>query len=659
MDDITYFAETNYRNERRRFGIKNADRRRHMYVIGKTGTGKTTLLDNMTIQDIQRGNGVCVIDPHGEYAERMLSFVPASRVDDVVYFNPNDLEYPLGFNMLEKPADQMRHFVASGLMGVFKKLWPDVWSARMEYFLSNSILAHLEMPDSTLLGVNRIFGDKAYRKSIVQRIHDPIVKAFWENEFAKLPEQFMREAVAAIQNKVGQFISNPLIRNIIGQTGSTFNLREIMDRKKILIANLAKGKVGEENSKLLGAMLVTRIYLAAMSRVDMSEDEREDFYVYVDEFQNFATESFAGILSEARKYHLDLTLANQYMAQLVDDKTKSAVLRDAVIGNVGTMISFRIGAEDAEMLEKEFAPDFMIQDFVSLGFAEIYLKLMIDGVASHPFSARTLPPIPAPPENYSAEIIKRSREHYGREVHEIERSIIEWSGSVPLGISIASQMAGAVTTSQSVSEAGSARTPLTVAQSAERGRKRESVLEKSVQAARLPDGQGSASDGKSAKGGEKKLYPAICAVDGEPTMVPFQPDGRRPVYCTEHLSQIQRGAGGDRILMPAAPASQSPQSSQANPAPSQPARREERWRNPEKREERQNRSQQSPPKKPVDLEELRKVLRESMPLPASSQPPATSYQRPAEESQSKPAPREEESRKNSGTIKPGETIKFD
>ncbi len=642
MDDITYFAETNFRNERRRFGIKRADRRRHMYVIGKTGTGKTTALDNMTVQDIQRGNGVAVIDPHGEYAERMLSFVPKERIDDVVYFNPNDLEYPLGFNMLEKPEDQMRHFVASGLMGVFKKLWPDVWSARMEYFLSNSILAHLEMPDSTLIGVNRIFGDKAYRKSIVARIRDPIVRGFWENEFAKLPEQFMREAVAAIQNKVGQFISNPLIRNIIGQPGSSFNLRDIMDNKKILIANLAKGRIGEENSKLLGAMLVTRIYLSAMSRVDMPEDAREDFYVYVDEFQNFATESFASILSEARKYHLNLIMAHQYMAQLVDDKTKSAVLRDAVIGNVGTMVSFRIGAEDAELLEKEFAPSFVIQDFVSLGFAEIYLKLMIDGVASHPFSARTLPPIAQPPVNNSREIIQRSRERYGRSADEIEQMISEWSGRVPLGISVAPREVHVSAPGITVGEGESSRP----SEPAKR------------------DG-GERSVKKSAKDGEKKMYPAICAVDGQPTMVPFQPDGRRPVYCSEHLSQIQRSPEGDRIMTPLSiPA--------ANPSASQPVvhvnseskplsladlvPKDDAVRDVTKQETRSPPQSSRPhperkEKSPAALDELRKILKETVESQgAASEKPVPPGPEKAE------APRRNE---NGGVVQPGQSIRFE
>jgi len=691
MNDITYFAETNYRNQRTRFGIKQSDRRRHMYIIGKTGTGKTTLLDNMTVQDIQQGKGVAVIDPHGEYAERMLSFVPRERIDDVVYFNPADLDHPLGFNMLEKPKPEMRHFVASGLMGVFKKLWPDVWSARMEYFLSNSILAHLEREGSTLIGVNRIFGDKEYRKRVVSEIHDPIVKAFWENEFAKLPEQFMREAVAAIQNKVGQFISNPLIRNIIGQTGSTFNLREIMDKKKILIANLAKGKVGEENAKLLGAMLVTQIYLAAMSRVDLPEEEREDFYVYVDEFQNFATESFASILSEARKYHLNLTLAHQYMGQLIDDKTKSAVLRDAILGNVGTMISFRIGAEDAEVLEKEFQPDFLIQDFVSLGFANIYLKLMIDNVASRPFSAVTLPPIPAPPENYSQEILLASRERYGHSAVDIERSISDWSGfsleslvRVPL-----SQKDSVVLPAQPrVDDSRSTRESAQPAPDTSHG----------------PAPSVSRGSGSSVSSSKVKMYPAKCAVDGADIMVPFQPDGRRPVYCTEHLAQIQRGGGqsqsaGSRESIragvkgresqearPSSPSGSNPvvRSQESIPPlslyqlpPRDTASKDARGarqadnagapprveRNQMRRGEGERERPHPPVKKQVNLDELRKVLQESI---AGTVPVVHAEPTPREEPATARSPSESvrdtvppaPPLNSSGVIQPGEPIKF-
>ena len=302
-NDVNFYAETNFRGQRKKFGIKRGDRRKHVYIIGKTGMGKSTVLENMTIQDIQSGRGVAVVDPHGEYAEKMLDFIPAERVNDVIYFNPADTDFPLAFNIMEKVSEDQRHLISSGLLGVFKKIFgPDVWSARMEYLLANAILALLETPGSTLLSVNRMFGEKEFRKRIVSALTDPVIKGFWENEFAKYPEQYMREAVAAIQNKIGQFSGNPLIRNVIGQPETSFDIRRVMDEEKILIINLAKGRVGEENSRLLGAMMVTKLYLTAMSRVDILEPDRKDFYLYVDEFQNFATESFANILSEARKY---------------------------------------------------------------------------------------------------------------------------------------------------------------------------------------------------------------------------------------------------------------------------------------------------------------------------------------------------------------------
>src|SRR3989344_1704512 len=311
---IIYFAETNFRNEKKKFGIKKRDRARHMYVIGKTGVGKTTLLENMAIQDILNGEGVGIVDPHGEFAEKMLKFVPENRVKDVLYFAPHDMDWPIAFNVMENVDPTQRHLVANGLLGVFKKIWPDVWSPRMEYILNNAILALLEYPGATLLGINRMLSDKEYRNAVVGNMNDPAVKAFWTEEFAKYSERFMTEAGAAIQNKVGQFISNPLIRNIIGQRTSSFDMRKIMDGKKIIIMNLSKGKIGEENSRLIGAMLITKMYLAAMSRVTMPESERANFYLYVDEFQNFATESFKDILAEARKYRLNLIVAHQYIA---------------------------------------------------------------------------------------------------------------------------------------------------------------------------------------------------------------------------------------------------------------------------------------------------------------------------------------------------------
>ena len=425
-EDITTFAETNFRNKRAKFGIKIDDRRRHFYVVGKTGMGKTVMLENMAIQDIQRGNGVAIVDPHGEFAERMLDFVPKERVNDVIYFNPADQEFPIAFNAIEQVAPEHRHLVASGLMGVFKKIWPDVWSARMEYLLHNSILALLEYPGSTLLGINRILADKDYRMKVLDKVTDPTIKAFWQNEFAKYPPQFLSEAAAPIQNKVGQFISAPLIRNIVGQTTTAFNIREIMDTGKILIVNLSKGKIGEDASHLLGALIVTKLQLAAMGRVDVPEEERRDFYLYVDEFQNFATEAFANVLSEARKYHLCLTLAHQYITQMEE------TVRDAIFGNVGTIINFRIGAADAEFLEKEFLPEFNADDLVNLAKYNIYLKLMIDGVASRSFSATTLAPLDKPDKSYTEKIIRISRERYGTERKGIEEKIAKWSEAVVL-----------------------------------------------------------------------------------------------------------------------------------------------------------------------------------------------------------------------------------
>lgn len=420
--DINYFAKSVYHKHEQVFGIKNNDRRQHMYVIGKTGMGKTVLLKNMAIQDIQSGKGIGIVDPHGEFAEEILDFVPKSRINDVVYFNPADIEFPIGFNVMERVDFSWRHLVAAGLLGVFKKIWPDVWSARMEYILNNAILALLEVPGTTLLGINRILADKEYRQKIIEKITDPTMKSFWLNEFAKYPDRFREEAVAPIQNKVGQFISAPLIRNIVGQVKSKIDMRQIMDEKKILIMNLSKGRIGEDPSRLLGALLITKLQLAAMSRIDTPEEEREDFFLYVDEFQNFATEAFTSILSEARKYRLALILAHQYITQMEE------TVRDAVFGNVGTPLCFRVGAADAEFLEKEFSPEFYLDDLVNLPKTHIYLRLMIDGVSSRPFSATTLPPFQTPEENHKEKIIRVSREKFSTPKKEVEEKIARWSG---------------------------------------------------------------------------------------------------------------------------------------------------------------------------------------------------------------------------------------
>ena len=425
MDEnqITYFAYTDSRNKKIPFGIRRKDRSRHVYIIGKTGMGKSTLLENMAVQDVKNGEGLAFIDPHGKTAELLLDYIPEDRIKDVLYFAPFDLDYPVAFNVMEDVGHEKRHLVANGLMSAFKKIWVDAWSARMEYILNNILLALLEYPDATLIGVNRMLADKEYRKKVVDNVTDPSVKAFWIDEFARYGDRYMQEAGAAIQNKIGQFISNPLVRNIIGQPKSTFDLRKFMDAKKILIVNLSKGRVGEANANLLGSMIITKIYLSAMSRADVEDSKLRllpNFYLYVDEFQSFANESFADILSEARKYKLNLIMAHQYIEQMSEE------VQAAVFGNVGTMIVFRVGAFDAEVLEKEFAPQFSIEDLVNLGFVQVYMKLMIDGVTSPPFSAVTMPPIPVSETSYKHQIIESSRSLFAQPRAKVEEEIKRW-----------------------------------------------------------------------------------------------------------------------------------------------------------------------------------------------------------------------------------------
>lgn len=420
---ITFFAKTDARGQHVPFGIKAKDRTRHVYVIGKTGMGKSTLLENMAIQDIRNGEGIAFIDPHGQTAETLLSYVPEERVNDVLYFAPFDMEHPVSFNVMEDVGPDKRHLVVSGLMSVFEKIWVDAWSARMAYILQNTLMALLEYPGSTLLGVNRMLSDKAYRDAVVANIKDPSVRSFWVDEFAKYNERYMQEAGDAIKNKIGQFTANPLIRNIIGQPKSSFDIRKIMDEKKILIMNLSKGLVGETNANLLGSMLTTRIYLAAMSRADLSVEQMKampNFYFYVDEFQSFANATFANILSEARKYKLNLTIAHQYIEQMEED------VRNAVFGNVGTTIAFRVGPFDAEILETIFSPQFTAVDICNLGFAQIYLSLMIDGIGSHPFSAVTLPPIVPAGISYKDMVIEASRRQFAHDRASVESDINTW-----------------------------------------------------------------------------------------------------------------------------------------------------------------------------------------------------------------------------------------
>jgi len=421
-EKVTFFAKTDARGKEVQFGIKAKDRQRHMYVIGKTGMGKSTLLENMAVQDIQNGEGMAFIDPHGSAAELLLEYIPEHRVNDVIYFAPFDLENPISFNVMEDVGADKRHLVVSGLMSTFKKIWVDAWSARMEYILTNALLALIEYPDTTLLSVNRLFSDKNYREQVIDYIQDPAVKAFWKEEFASYTDRFAAEALPAIQNKIGQFTGNPLIRNIIGQPKSSFDIRDVMDNRKILIMNLSKGLVGETNANLLGSMLTTRIYLAAMSRADLpiaTMKTMPNFYFYVDEFQSFANATFANILSEARKYHLNLIIAHQYIEQMEEE------VRNAVFGNVGTTVAFRVGPFDAEVLETVFSPKFLATDLVNLGFAQIYLTLMIDGIGSTPFSAVTLPPIEPPRISCKNMAIAASRRNYTRPRIEVEKIITD------------------------------------------------------------------------------------------------------------------------------------------------------------------------------------------------------------------------------------------
>jgi CxxC-x17-CxxC domain-containing protein len=528
MSEINFFAKTNFRNQERVFGIKKDDRRRHMYVIGKTGMGKTNLLENMAIQDIRSGNGVCFVDPHGEAAEKLLKAIPANRINDVVYFNPADSDFPIAFNILEAVSEDKKNLVASGMMGVFKKIWPDVWSARMEYILNNTILALLDYPGSTMLGVNRMMSDKDFRKRVYPKIKDPVVKSFWINEFDKWEDKFRKEAVAAIQNKVGQFLSSAVIRHIVGQPKSSIDLFDIMNSKKIMIVNLSKGRIGEDAMRLLGGMLVTKIQLAAMERVDIIEEQRKDFYLYVDEFQNFATESFANILSEARKYRLNLILAHQYINQLIFDG--NSTVRDAVFGNVGTLISFRVGAEDAEHLEKEFEPVFMMNDIVNLTKFNVYLKLMIDGIAGDAFSATVLPPIDLSDTGKNADkVIASSRERYGKTRAEVEDRISRWSGM------------------EIIREEGQADiknedefiAPQTIINTVPQIIKKN-IVKVEPREEKVLAKEERVTNPVCVPKEEKILYDTVCSTCEEKIQVPFKPDPNRPAFCKECLKDYQR-----------------------------------------------------------------------------------------------------------------------
>ena len=416
-DQISAFGVTNFRGISHQFGMLRYDRSRHVYIIGQTGAGKSGLLELFALSDIFHNQGYAIIDPHGDFAINNMKFIPGRRLNDVIYFNPADTAYPLGFNPLEVTNPNQKTNISSEIIGVLKRIFGDSWGPRLEYILRYTILALLDRPEATMLDITRMLTDKEFRKETLTYCQDTVVLQFWNVEFASWNDKFVAEAIAPVLNKVGAFTANPIIRNIIGQPKSTFNIRQIMDEGKILIVNLSKGLIGEDNAAILGSFLVTKIQLAAMSRSDIPDvRDRRPFYLYVDEFQNFATDSFATILSEARKYGLNLTVANQYISQMSD------TVRDAVFGNVGTMISFRVSADDAPILAKQFEPNFEAIDLLQMHNRNFVVNMVIGGEKTPAFSARTLELPPSQADN-TPHIIEHSRRMYSRNREDVEKEI--------------------------------------------------------------------------------------------------------------------------------------------------------------------------------------------------------------------------------------------
>ena len=421
LDEIESLGETTFREQRRAFGIKPKDRRNHVYIIGKTGTGKSTLIKNMVIQDLRLNHGVALIDPHGDLVEDILNYIPKTRTNEVVYFNPADSEHPVAINILEAKGDEEKQLVASSLISVFRHLWKEFWGPRLEHILYNCVLALMDTPGQTLLGVYRMLVDDKFRKLIVGNIRDPVVKMFWVEDYESYDLRFRKEIISPVQNKVGQLLTSPQMRNIVGQAKSSVDFGFVMDQKRILLATLSKGKVGEDKSNLLGSAIVTKMYLSALERQNLPEEVRKDFYLYIDEFQNFSTDIFPSILSEARKYRLNLNLAHQYLYQLPEG------IKHAVFGNVGTVISFRVGSYDAKELAEEMKPVFTSEDLENLDNHHIALRLLIDGKMSHAFSAITFPPLkPTGREAERDTVLRISRERYATPRDIVEEKLKNW-----------------------------------------------------------------------------------------------------------------------------------------------------------------------------------------------------------------------------------------
>ncbi|MGI8419971.1 MAG: type IV secretory system conjugative DNA transfer family protein [Candidatus Levyibacteriota bacterium] len=406
---VNFFARTEFKNKMTTFGIKESDRRRHMYIIGKTGTGKSTLITNLAVNDIRNNKGVCIVDPHGDLCETILDYIPSYRINDVIYLDPSDLDYAFLLNPLEVTDSYQMELVVSGIVGIFHKIYGTSWGPRLEYILRNTLFTLTHMPNATLLMVPELLTNDAFRQKVLTHVTDPVLKSYWTGEFAQMPDRLKNESISPILNKVGQFISSRFIRNILQNPRSTINLENIMDEGKILLLNLSQGKLGEDNAALLGAMIITKIQLAAMNRVSVNEQNRRDFYLYVDEFQNFATSSFIKILSEARKYRLNLILANQYISQIPLD------VRGAIFGNAGTMFSFLVGAEDAAFMAREFKERFKEEDILSLPNYQGIVKLAIDSVTQEPFLCTTLP-LPRDITHNRQKVITNSRMRYMKKV---------------------------------------------------------------------------------------------------------------------------------------------------------------------------------------------------------------------------------------------------
>jgi hypothetical protein len=407
----------------RPFGISTTDQRQHIYIIGKTGSGKTTLLRNLIVQHIALGHGVGLIDPHGDLAEELLNYVPRPRADHLCYFNPGDLEFPIGMNLIANVALDDRHLVASGIVGAFKGIWRDSWGPRLEYILYNAVSALLDCKNASLLGVSRMLTDQRYRARVISQVKDPFIRSFWAEEYDGYDPRFQREAIAPIQNKLGQFLMNPVVRNILGQIKSKVSIPFIMDNERLLVANLSKGRLGHDKANLLGSILATQFQLGAMARANRPEEDRRDFHLFIDEFQNFSTDAFASILAEARKYRLCLTLSHQYIDQL------SLPVRQAVFGNVGTLIAFRMGYPDAEVIAKELGNAFSASMLADLDRYEVVVKLLEDGTNKEPFRARMLPPL----QNFvgwKENLIARSRERFAASRAIVESKLNRWMASL-------------------------------------------------------------------------------------------------------------------------------------------------------------------------------------------------------------------------------------